>query len=203
MIPPRRLPLAASWLALGLTLAASACLAQVAPATAARAPAASAQLQPRSGGPAWTDLTADQRLSLGPLAGSWAQLSEAQKRKWIALAGNFRKMSPQEQAKLHGRMSEWASLSPQQRAQARLNFGETQQLSTEEKRAKWEAYQALAPEERRKLAESGTRKPPTTAAAVRPVAPQKLATLPKATSEDTKPPRIVSVPPTEAVDPAH
>jgi hypothetical protein len=100
-------------------------------------------------------------------------------------------------------MSEWAALSPQQRAQARLNFGETQQLSTEEKKAKWEAYQALSPEEKRKLAESASRKPPTTAAAVKPVAPQKLATLPKATSEDTKPPRIVAVPPSEAVEPAN
>ena len=58
-----------------------------------------------------------------------------------------------------------------------------QQRSPEEKKAKWEAYQALSPEEKRKLADSATRKPPTTAAAVKPVNPQKLATLPKASNE--------------------
>ena len=127
---------------------------------------ASASVKP-PGGPAWTELTADQRRSLAPLAGSWAQISEAQKRKWIALAGNFSKMSPAEQAKLHSRMTEWAALSPQQRAQARLNFGETQQVSPEEKKAKWEAYQALPAEEKRKLADGVERKPPTTAAPCR------------------------------------
>ncbi len=166
---------------------------------------ASASVKATPGGPAWSELTADQRRSLAPLAGSWAQISEAQKRKWIAMAGNFSKMTPAEQAKLHSRMTEWAALSPQQRAQARLNFGETQQLSPEEKKAKWEAYQALPPEEKRKLADGVERKPPTTAAAVKPVAPQKLATLPRAPSDEgVKPPRIVvAVPPGESVEPAN
>ena len=165
---------------------------------------ASASLKAPASGPAWSDLTADQRRSLAPLAGSWAQISEPQKRKWIAMAGNFSKMTPTEQAKLHSRMTEWAALSPQQRAQARLNFGETQQLSPEEKKAKWEAYQALPPEEKRKLADGVERKPPTTAAAVKPVAPQKLATLPRAPSDEgVKPPRIVAVPPGETVEPAN
>lgn len=184
-------------------LACSASLGQVQPPPASVRSASSAIKAPASG-PAWPELTADQRRSLAPLAGSWAQISEAQKRKWLALAGNFGKMPPPEQAKLHSRMTEWAALSPQQRAQARLNFGETQQLSSEEKKAKWEAYQALPPEEKRKLAASGARKPPTTAAAVKPVAPQKLATLPKAPSDDAaKPPRIVAVPPGETVEPAN
>lgn len=213
MTLPRRPPLAA-WMLLALAFAGSPVVAQSAAGASAPAsartpssPAVSASpasRQARPGGPAWTELTADQRQSLAPLADSWPQISEAQKRKWIALAGNFNRMSAQEQAKLHSRMAEWAALSPQQRAQARLNFGETQQLSAEEKRAKWEAYQALSPDEKRKLAESATRKPPTTAAAVKPVAPQKLATLPKATSEDTRPPRIVvAVPPAETVEPTN
>ena len=54
-------------------------------------------------------------------------------------------MSGAEQAKLHSRMTEWAALSPQQRTQARLNFAETKQLSPDDKKAKWEAYQALPP----------------------------------------------------------
>ena len=165
---------------------------------------ASASVKPAPGGPAWTELNADQRRSLAPLASSWPQISEPQKRKWIAMAGNFNKMSPAEQAKLHSRMTEWAALSPQQRAQARLNFGETQQVSAEEKKANWEAYQALPPEEKRKLADGVERKPPTTAAAVKPVAPQKLATLPRAPSDEgVKPPRIVAVPPGESVEPTN
>ncbi len=165
---------------------------------------ASASAKAPTGGPTWSELTADQRRSLAPLAGSWAQISEGQKRKWIAMAGNFSKMTPAEQVKLHSRMTEWAALSSQQRAQARLNFGETQQVSSEEKKAKWEAYQALPPEEKRKLADGVERKPPTTAAAVKPVAPQKLATLPRAPSEEgVKPPRIVAVPPGESVEPAN
>ena len=142
--------------------------------------------------PLWQELTAPQRQALEPLASQWETLSEPHKRKWIVLAGNFQKLAPAEQAKLHSRMTEWIALSPQQRAQARLNFGETQQLSADEKKAKWEAYQALPDEERRKLAASAVRKPPTTAAAVRPVPPEKLASVPRSTaSADTKPPRIL------------
>jgi hypothetical protein len=193
-------------LCVALMLCAGLCgqsLAQQAQSPPSGRPA-SASVKAPPGGPAWSELTADQRRSLAPLAGSWAQISEPQKRKWIAMAGNFSKMTPTEQAKLHSRMTEWAALSPQQRAQARLNFGETQQLSPEEKKAKWEAYQALPPEEKRKLADGVERKPPTTAAAVKPVAPQKLATLPRAPSDEgVKPPRIVAVPPGESVEPTH
>lgn len=191
-------------LALVLTaaLAGVSLAQQVLPAASGRP--ASAVVKPTGSGPAWSELSAEQRQSLAPLAGSWAQISEAQKRKWIAMAGNFSKMTPAEQAKLHSRMTKWAALSPQQRAQARLNFGEAQQVSSEEKKAKWEAYQALPPEEKRKLATSGDRKPPTTAAAVKPVAPQKLATLPRAPSDEgAKPPRIVAAPTSESVEPAN
>jgi hypothetical protein len=102
----------------------------------------------------------------------------AQKRKWLAISTNYPKMTLDEQAKLHSRMTEWVALSPQQRAQARLNFGETQKLSPDDKKAKWEAYQALPPEERRKLAAVAA-KTPSTAPAVKPVPTEKLATIPK------------------------
>ncbi|HWP11430.1 MAG TPA: DUF3106 domain-containing protein, partial [Ramlibacter sp.] len=128
--------------------------------------------------PLWRELTPAQQQALAPLAGKWDTVSEAQKRKWLALSQNFPRMSGAEQAKLHSRMSEWAALSPQQRTQARLNFGETQQLSADDKKAKWEAYQALPPEEKRKLAASAA-KPPATAAAIKPVPADKLAEIPK------------------------
>jgi hypothetical protein len=142
----------------------------------------------------WTELTPEQHQALSPLAAKWDTLSEAQKRKWLALSRNFPKLSQPEQAKLHSRMTDWAALSPQQRTQARLNFGETQQLSPDDKKAKWEAYQALSPEEKGKLA-AGVTKPPATAAAVKPVTPRKLAVVPKpANRQDSKTPRIAAAP---------
>ena len=165
------------------------------PATAH--PAASGFTATRSG-PTWKELTAAQRTALAPLATSWEQLAEGHKRKWIALAANYAKLPPAEQVKLHSRMSEWAALSPQQRAQARLNFGEAQQVSPDEKRAKWEAYQALPPEDRRKLREdANARRPATAAAAIRPVPAQKLASVPKSGADEAKPARIIVAPASE------
>jgi hypothetical protein len=128
--------------------------------------------------PLWNELTPAQQQALAPLAGTWETVSVTQKRKWIALSQNFPMMSGAEQAKLHSRMTDWVALSPQQRTQARLNFGQTQQLAPKDKKAQWEAYQALSPEEKRKLAAKAP-KPPAAAAAVKPVAPDKLAGGPK------------------------
>jgi len=134
--------------------------------------------------PLWVELTAPQQQALVPLAPKWDTLSETQKRKWLALSQNFPKMSGAEQAKLHSRMTEWVALSPQQRTQARLNFGQTQQLSPDDKKAKWEAYQALPAEEKKKLAARAA-KPPATAAAVKPVPTDKLAIAPKPVHKHT------------------
>ncbi len=148
--------------------------------------------------PLWRELTPMQQQSLAPLATKWDTLNETQKRKWIALSQNFPRMPVAEQAKLHSRMTEWASLSAQQRAQARISFGETQAIPPDDKKAKWEAYQALSPEEKKKLA-AGATKPPTTAAAIKPVAPDKLAHVPtnrpRSKSEpEAKAPRIAAAP---------
>ena len=84
---------------------------------------------------------------------------------------------------MHSRMNEWVAMSPQQRAAARLNFAKTKELSKEltpdEKKAKWQTYQALSPEEKAKLAAKATPKPTGAATAVKPVEPQKLAVTPK------------------------
>lgn len=128
--------------------------------------------------PAWQDLTPIQQSSLRPLAANWDSLREVQKRKWIALALNYPRMNPSEQAKLHSRMTEWASLSQQQREQARLNFAESKQLTPSQKTANWQAYQALSPEERQKLAAKGAHKPAGAAAAAKPATLQKLAPVP-------------------------
>lgn len=128
--------------------------------------------------PAWQDLTPAQQVSLKPLAANWNSLDESHKRKWLAIASSYPTLAPIEQAKLHSRMTEWVTLSRQQRIQARLNFAQSKQLTPTQKAATWQAYQALTPEERKKLAISATPKPVGAAAAVKPVLPQKLATVP-------------------------
>ncbi|MDO8250468.1 MAG: DUF3106 domain-containing protein [Rhodoferax sp.] len=146
------------------------------PSSGAPAKNSKAQISPSK--PAWQDLTPAQQVSLMPLAASWNTLGESHKRKWIAIAANYPALAPAEQEKLHSRMTEWVSLSQQQRAQARLNFAQSKQLSPSQKAATWQAYQALSPEEKQKLAISATPKPAGAAAAVKPVPPQKLATVP-------------------------
>lgn len=128
--------------------------------------------------PAWQELTPSQQASLKPLAANWNTLSEFRKRKWIAIAASYPNLAPTEQAKLHSRMTEWASLSQQQRNQARLNFAQTKQLTPTEKTSTWQAYQALSPEEKKKLASSASHKPVGATAAAKPVPVQKLAIVP-------------------------
>ena len=144
--------------------------------------------------PLWAELTPQQQQALGPLAGAWPTISEAQKRKWLVISKSYGRLPAPEQVKLHSRMTEWVALSPQQRIDARLNFAESNQLSADDKKAKWEEYQALPPEERRKLAAGAASavKPPATAAAVRPVPAQKMATVPR--GGDLRPPRIAAAP---------
>jgi hypothetical protein len=137
---------------------------------------------PNASRPSWPELTPPQQLALAPLALSWNTLSEVQKRKWLEISKNYAALSPEGQATLHSRMNEWVTLSHQQRAQARLNFGKTKELSKEltpeEKKAKWQTYQALSAEEKQKLAAKASPKPAGAATALRPVAPQKLASVP-------------------------
>lgn len=184
------------WLSLGWVLLIAAalalpsfCFAQAAkPASTASAPAAakSASSVPAAkvivSKPSWAELTPMQQQTLKPLASSWNTISEPQKRKWLEISKNYPSLSPEGQATMHSRMNEWVTLSPQQRAQARLNFARTKELSKqltpEEKKAKWETYQALSPEEKQKLAAKANPKPTGAATAVKPVAPQKLAPVP-------------------------
>lgn len=168
---------------------------QLQPSTSAKAaakPAQPAAVRPQ-GRPMWAELTPDQQHALRPLAPSWNGMAEGHKRKWLAISQNFRSLSPDEQAKLQTRMTEWATLSPQQRTQARLNFAEAKRLTADERKAKWEAYQALSPEEKRKLAAGAPKKTPPTAAAVRPIPPQKLARVPHS-SATAREPRIAAGP---------
>ena len=152
--------------------------AAVAKVPAASSPARTATAPRVAIKPTWQDLSPSQQQSLKPLAEKWNTLGETQKRKWITIAATYPKLAPPEQEKLHSRMTEWVSLTQQQRAQARLNFAESKKLTPTQKTATWNAYQALSPEEKQKLARSAPPKPIGATAAAKPVSPQKLATVP-------------------------
>ncbi len=148
-------------------------------------PATAALPQPASGS-SWHRLGQSQRQALAPLAAAWDSLSPAHKRKWLEVSKNFPTLGQSEQAKMHERMTEWAALKPQERAQARLNFGKTTEISKEltpaEKLAKWQAYQALPPEQRQKLSDKAKTRPLGAAPAVKLVPAQKLAVVPPVTT---------------------
>lgn len=105
------------------------------------------------GGRAWNSLTPAQQKVLAPLERDWGGIDAARRQKWIEVAGRFPKMPADEQRRVQERMASWSRLSPQERSNARLNFQESrQQLSPDDRKARWEAYQALPPEQRRQLA---------------------------------------------------
>jgi len=145
----------------------------------------------KNAGPAWSQLSTPQQQALKPLLKLWPTMTAAHKRKWLAVSQNFIQLSDQEQITIQSRMQEWAALSPQQRSAARLNFAGSQQHPTEDKRAKWEAYQALSPEEKQKLAAQQSRPVGGGAPAIKPVASEKLASPPTANSNKALP-RIAS-----------
>ena len=180
----------------GLLASSQASLAQVDPSASVRAGIKTTAIS----SPDWSQLTPPQQQALAPLASTWnTGISEAQKRKWLEISKNYGGLPPQAQATLNSRMKEWVALSPQERAQARLNFGKinetTRQLTPEEKKAQWEAYQALTPDEKQRLAATASPKPAGAATAVKPVAPQKLATVPfQAASKPAAVPALKPIP---------
>ncbi len=122
----------------------------------------------------WQQLKPHEKAALAPLAVPWGDLTEAQRSKWLTIAQQFDKLSTSEQQTMQARMKEWVALSPVQRNQARLNFNTLQSLSKDEKKSRWDEYQALSEEEKRKLS-AGVLAPAKTAAPSRkPVAADRL-----------------------------
>jgi hypothetical protein len=143
--------------------------AQVIRPQIASAPAAA----PREDGVRWQSLTPAQREALAPLEHDWPGIDGPRKQKWIALAGRFKTLSPEERSRITARMAEWAKLTPAERGQARINYEEARQLPAPDRSARWQAYQALPPEERQQFAAraasaaSGAREAPGTKPAVK------------------------------------
>lgn len=108
--------------------------------------------QAAAAGPSWSQLSPSQRAALEPLRNDWDQLDAGRKQKWLEVAARFGQMSPKRQERVRERMTEWARLSPSQRTEARVNYQQSKQIAPQDKQARWEAYQALTPEERAALA---------------------------------------------------
>jgi hypothetical protein len=122
----------------------------------------------------WNTLTTEQQGALRPLANLWPTLRPEHQRKWMALVHNFNRMSADEQSTLQQRMTRWAKLPDAQRTEARQNFGEVRRVPTDEKRAKWDAYQDLSAEERDRLARKQSKPPVSAAPALRPVPANRI-----------------------------
>jgi hypothetical protein len=101
---------------------------------------------------AWGTLNPSQREALGPLRDDWSRLSPDQQQKWLAIANRFQGLPPAERERLQRRMDNWVQLSPGERDRARQNYQESRRYDGDDRRARWEAYQALPPEQRRELA---------------------------------------------------
>lgn len=147
-----------------------ACLIQAnAQTTPVRSPTANIALTSN-----WQQLNSAQKQALAPLAKQWGNLTPQQQSKWLTISQNFSQLAAAEQATMHARMTDWVALSPQQRNHARYNFNVVQALPKEDKKAKWEAYQALSAEDKRLLS-VGTAPPAKSAAPIaKPVSTHRL-----------------------------
>lgn len=176
------LPALAAILA-AMSFFASAQSAPAPPSLGQNAGAASVTAQPtavnRIERPLWTELTPGQQTVLAPIEKTWDDNDAVRKRKWVELAARYPKMSAEEQANAQKRMADWARMSPSERRATRQNFQAAQKVDAEKRAAKWEAYQALPEEERRKLAEQRAAKSvaPKATAAPAPI-PRPMATNP-------------------------
>lgn len=109
-------------------------------------------------GPAWSALSPSQQQALAPLRPTWESTNAASKLKWLDVASRFPRMPADERQRVQERMAAWAALSPSDRARARVQFQETRRIGADERQARWQAYQALPEDERRRLAQAA-RKP--------------------------------------------
>ena len=114
---------------------------------------------PAEAGPRWQELNPMQRLALKPLEREWQAIDAERKKKWLAIAQKYPSMQPQEQTRMQERMADWAKLSPAERGTTRQQFETAKRVAPQDRPAQWEAYQALPPEQKRKLADQAAARP--------------------------------------------
>jgi hypothetical protein len=148
-----------------------------------------------SASPPWNSLTPAQQTALRPLENEWAGIDTQRRQKWIEVASRFDRMSPDERQRTQERMGEWARMSPKQRNEARANFQTArQQLTTDERQQRWEAYRALPEQERNELAAQSKAKPVGAVERPRalvPISGPKVNTVPNPLFDVRKPKPVV------------
>jgi hypothetical protein len=127
-------------------------------------------------GPTWASLSPAQTQALAPLQRDWGSIDANRKQKWLEVASRFPTMPAADRQRLQERMAAWARMTPAERTRARLQFQEVRELPAEERQARWQAYQALPEDERKKLAQRAkpAAKPASGAEAGKP-APRSVA----------------------------
>lgn len=103
-------------------------------------------------GPRWQELRPAERSVLKPLERDWVGIDASRKQKWREIATRYPNLPPAEQARISARMNTWSAMTPSERGRARLNYQEARQLNPQDRQARWEAYQALPPEQKREFA---------------------------------------------------
>lgn len=147
-------------------------------------------------GPRWQNLTAAQRIALTPLQRDWTSIDPARKQKWIEVASVFQTMSAAERERVQQRMNDWARMTPAERGHARLQFQETRQLPAQDRQARWDAYQALGDDERKRLAAKANPAPLTPRAAASAAALSAAVRAPEGAGKRNV---IANVPPPASV----
>ncbi len=105
-----------------------------------------------SDGVSWSSLSPSEKTALRPLEREWNRIDPPRQTKWLEIASKFSTMPAAEQARIQARMADWTQMTPKERGQTRMNFKEAQQVPAQERNARWEAYKALPPEQRKQLA---------------------------------------------------
>lgn len=122
----------------------------------------------------WNDLDPARRSALSPLRVEWPRLDESQRLRWLDVADQFPSLSPESRSRLQSRMADWARLTPAQRLDARERYRQAQQIDPAERRARWEQFQALPPDERQRWSErSGQRQRSATSPPAAPADPAR------------------------------
>jgi hypothetical protein len=102
--------------------------------------------------PRWNELSPAQQQALAPLAGEWDKLDAFRKKKWLTIGNRYASMKPDQQQRVQERMRDWIRLTPEQRRVARENYARAKKLNPDQKSARWEQYQQLSEEQKKKLA---------------------------------------------------
>lgn len=106
---------------------------------------------PVSGKIAWSQLSAEQKAALAPLANEWGKMDALRQKKWLGVANKYANMKPEEQQRVQERVQTWVKMTPEQRMAVRENFANTSKKSPEQKSAQWQQYQQLSESEKQKF----------------------------------------------------